>query len=102
MSEGRLIVSGVVVSEVAGLFANAKEAARTLETLQAELEPMGLEGALGAGAAFRAYRQQGGKRDRIIADFLIGAHALTLADRLATRDRGFYRKYFAKLKVVEP
>ncbi len=41
-------------------------------------------------------------RDRIAADFLIGAHAILQCDRLVTRDRGFYRDYFSGLKVLDP
>jgi hypothetical protein len=55
-----------------------------------------------AGAAWRRYRESGGPRSRLIADFLIGAHARRQAERLLTRDRGFYRTYFADLVILEP
>ena len=29
-------------------------------------------------------------------------HALTLSDRLLTRDKGFYRTYFKKLRIQSP
>jgi len=38
----------------------------------------------------------------VVADFLIGAHALEQAERLLTRDRGFHRQAFSDLVIVDP
>jgi hypothetical protein len=39
--------------------------------------------------------------ERFSIGCLIGAHALSAADRLLTRDRGFYRRDFSGLKVLD-
>ncbi len=55
-----------------------------------------------AGEIHDRYRRAGGKRTRLTADFLIGAHAVVKANRLATKDDGFFREQFRKLVVIRP
>lgn len=101
-AEGALVASTVVWAEVLGAYDDAKAVTARLERLELELIADDREVATAAGRVYRAYRRSGGTRRRILPDFLIGAHALVHADRLLTRDRGFYRSHFARLTILEP
>lgn len=102
ISEGGLIACEVVWAEVGALFPSASEAATALDDLTVGFSAMGADEAGTAGRAWSAYRARGGSRDRMVADFLIGAHAAGRSDRLLTRDRGFYRKDFSGLPLLDP
>lgn len=100
---GRLVACDVVWAEVAGRFASDKALAAAMAELSVEFDGITETAATRAGRLWRSFRQSGGvRRDRIVPDFLVGAHALERADVLLTRDRGFYRRYFTGLQVIEP
>ena len=99
---GALIVCEVVLAETAAGIEDAAELGDALGELGIRFVPANEETATWAGATWQRYRRQGGRRDRIIADFLVGAHARMRADRLLTRDRGFFRAYFDELVVLDP
>lgn len=102
LAAGGLLSCAVVWAEVAGVFSSSAAAVHAMEHLGIAFSDVDRETALGAGTAWRLYRSRGGRRDRMIADFLIGAHARHHADRLLTRDRGFFRTYFPKLVLLDP
>lgn len=100
--DGSLIACEVVWAEVGAVFPSPAAARAGFERLGVEFSAIDSDAGLAAGTWWRSYRLQGGKRQRVAADFLIGAHALARADRLLTRDRGFYRAYFRRLRVLDP
>ncbi|MCW3017713.1 MAG: PilT protein domain protein [Solirubrobacterales bacterium] len=101
-AQGRLIACDVVWAETAAAFASTDAAGDALERLRLSFSPLDLAACLRAATSWRAYRDAGGSCTRMVADFLIGAHASAHADRLLTRDRGFYRSYFDGLEILDP
>ena len=72
-AEGRIVACEIVWAEVASLFPSASAAEDALGTLQIDFDPVSSPTALAAGDIWRAYRQGGGQRERLVSDFLIGA-----------------------------
>jgi predicted nucleic acid-binding protein len=98
--EGALVICEVVYSELVPQFNDRSLLDSTLARINVTLSSMDSDVAYVAGEKWGLYRKVGGKKERIITDFLIGAHALLKADRFLTRDRGFYKKYFQDLKIL--
>ena len=101
-ARGPLIICSVVYAELAARFDSHTQLADFLSDLRIECEDLSMNAAFQAGQSFAGYRKAGGKRDRMVADFLIGAHARVHTGRLLTRDRGFYREHFNGIQIVEP
>ena len=100
-AQGTLIISECVVAEI-GPALESEQLTELLRDWEIRFVPSTLESATLAAEIFRRYLTRGGRRGRIVPDFLIAAHAQLHADRLLARDRGFYRDYFAKLDLWDP
>jgi predicted nucleic acid-binding protein len=102
LNEGAVVANEVVWSETRAAFEGDDEFLHAVQTLGISFSPTSQKAATLAGVTWKKYRASGGQRIRVIADFLIGAHAAAQCDRLLTRDRGYYRKYFGRLVIVNP
>jgi predicted nucleic acid-binding protein len=121
---GSLVIAEVVYAELCPAFGAREAVERFLGSTGIGLRRSGEEALALAGAALQQYRRRRpagvvcsgcgtpqpirctncgesvATRQHILADFLIGAHALMHADRLLTRDRGFYATYFPDLRLM--
>jgi predicted nucleic acid-binding protein len=126
LSEGPVVISEVVFAELAGELSEGDELKRYLARTGVRLVPSidtTLQQAGNAWVRYARGRPAGVAcracgtlnrvtctncriglrvRQHLVADFLIGAHALEHADRLLTRDRGYYATYFPTLTIVDP
>jgi predicted nucleic acid-binding protein len=99
---GSLVICDMVYAELCIHFGTREERDAFLESTEVGVQSLTREAHFLASRAWRAYRERGGNRSRILADFLIGAHAQQQATRLLSRDRGFYRQLFPSLTVLDP
>ena len=107
LGQGSLVISGVVYAELLA----APGRTEAFLDLFCEETGIGVEWELeeriwrAAGAAFQSYAarrrtQKGEKPRRILADFLIGAHALVQGYQLLTLDERVYRAAYPRLGIV--
>ena len=102
LHHGPVVMCDVVVAEVCTAVQGGSQVLESLEEAGLSYSPIEARAALRAGEMQRRYRHRGGRRERTVPDFLVGAHALLQCTALITRDADFFRDYFKGLKVIVP
>jgi predicted nucleic acid-binding protein len=125
-SKGKLILCEVVFAELAARFPSEEELASFLADTRMSLVYSNEKSLYMAGSRWAQYARKGTKnrfscgkcghafdatcpqckaalteRLHVLADFLIGAHALVQADCILSRDLGVYKTYFSDLAVID-
>jgi len=125
-SKGKLILCEVVFAELAARFPSEDELASFLADTRMNLVYSNEKSLYMAGSRWLEYARKSAKnrflcskcghtleatcpqckavltkRLHVLADFLIGAHALVNADCILSRDLGVYKTYFGDLKVID-
>jgi hypothetical protein len=100
LKEGAVTACGIVLAEFALLFPSPADCLKAFSALGIRVDTISQDSFLNTAKYWKIYKQAGGKKERVVADFIIGGYAITQCNRLLTRDRGFFRKYFQQLKVV--
>jgi predicted nucleic acid-binding protein len=107
-NEGALVISGAAYAELMA----APGRSETFVDRFCEETGIAVEWEIGerawraAGAAFQGYtarrrKQKGAEARRILADFVIGAHALVNGYKLLTLDARMYQVSFPRLGILE-
>ena len=102
--DGALVICEVVYGELAGLFPSRPALDDFLRETGIQLRPSSSEILWKAGELWRRFCLERARpaaiARRILADFLIGAHAMLQAEQLLTRDQDFYRSIFVGLQLA--
>ncbi|MBI2338859.1 MAG: PIN domain-containing protein [Deltaproteobacteria bacterium] len=101
-----LIIGEVVYAELAAQFDDELLFKTFLVSTGIRQVPSGNGALWTASRSWKRYNEHKKRKflqsRRVLADFLVGAHAAVHAGNLITRDQGFYRTYFQNLKIIDP
>jgi predicted nucleic acid-binding protein len=97
-----LAINPVIYAELSPAYGSEQEVEAGITALELVYREFPRAALFLAGIAHRHYRKEGGPRHAILADFLIGAHAMVLGCGILTRDARRYRRYFPRVPLVTP
>ena len=97
-----LSINPIIYAELSCTFKKVEDLDEVLQVMDLKFNQIPKPALFLAGKAFQSYRQQGGVKNSILADFFIGAHAAVSRLPVLTRDTQRYQTYFPTVKLVSP
>lgn len=103
-AQGPIVISDIVYTEFSIGMDTQADVDEAVAHLALDRFPRNDAALFRAGKAFKAYRSanRGKPKNRIIADFLIGAAADVCGAPLVTTNAKDFKTYFPNLQIVEP
>ena len=98
----RLAINPVIYAELSLTFSTVETLDRAVNDLGLAVSEIPRPALFLAGKAFVRYRRQGGKKNSVLADFFIGAHAAVSRYPILTRDTRRYSTYFSGVNLIAP
>ena len=98
--ESRLAINPIIYAEISIGFSEIESLENNIKIFKKL--PLPYEAGFLAGKAFLAYQKNHGKKDKVMPDFYIGAHAATHHLPLITRDINIYKTYFPTVTLLHP
>ena len=97
-----LAINPIIYAELSLTFSRVEALDKTIANLGLTLKELPGAALFLAGKAYAQYRRQGGKKQNVLADFFIGAHAAVLGCPVLTRDARRYQSYFPSVVLITP
>ncbi|MGB1563972.1 MAG: type II toxin-antitoxin system VapC family toxin [Sinimarinibacterium flocculans] len=97
-----LLINPVIYAELSLLFDSVAATDKVIDDMGLVLAELPRAALFLAGRAHVKYRQGGGTRSNVLADFFIGAHAAVAGCGILTRDDRRYRNYFPTVPLITP
>lgn len=97
-----LVINPVIYAELSLMFESIDALEATVERMELRFQELPRAALFLAGKAFVRYRRDGGKKQNVLSDFFIGAHAAVQRCGILTRDVRRYRAYFPTVDLLTP
>jgi predicted nucleic acid-binding protein len=101
-SRGRLLINPIIYFELAQRYSSRAQLDRIVKRMGLDWLDLERDTLYLAAQAFGVYRQRGGSKNNVLADFFIGAQAMHRACALLTRDTVRYKSYFPEVVLICP
>ena len=98
----RIGINPVIYAELSLTFSTVEALNQTLDDMGLVMIEIPRPALFLAGKAFVRYRRQGGKKNNVLSDFFIGAHAAVSGYTILTRESRRYTSYFPGVTLIAP